>query len=85
MPISPYLKLFAAEVTFLGSPTEFISLNAPTINMMRAASPENAKRALRRFVKTAGIQEMVATSPDWTHPGTSVFHDLNNDSNIIKD
>ena len=79
MPISPYLKLFTAEVTCLGSPTDFISLSDPTMNMMRAVSPENAKRALRKFAKTTGIQEIVATSPDRHPPHDSEI------SNIIKD
>ncbi len=73
-PIIPYLKLFLAPSSFLASPAELINLNPLRINITRATNPENKRRALRRFEKTAGIQLRVATSP-----GAQLPHALNID------
>ncbi len=62
-PIIPKVKLFLALSIFLASPAEFMSLNPPKINIIRAISPANARRALRIFKKIVGIQLNVATSP----------------------
>jgi len=76
-PIIPNLKLFSAPEIFLGSPSAFINLKPPIINMIRAVSPTNAKRALRIFKKIAGRQERVATSPCRQPPLIASFHALN--------
>lgn len=60
-PIIPNLKLFSAPEIFLGSPSEFINLKLPTINIIKAVRPANIRRALRRFKKMIGAQLRVAT------------------------
>lgn len=61
IPIIPNLKLSSAAESFLGSPSAFINLKPPKINIIRAVTPANARRALRRFKKIVGMQERVAT------------------------
>jgi len=79
IPSNPYLKLFLALSLFLGSPFEFMYLKPPKINITRVVSPANARIALRRFEKTAGMQLRVATSPlsPCRQPLTTVSHALN--------
>ncbi len=81
-PIIPKVKLFLALSIFLASPAEFISLNPPKINIIRAISPENVRRPPRIFRKMIGTQLSVATLPA---PTIHSFGQTLNALNIIRE
>lgn len=76
-PIIPKIKLFLAPSSLLASPFENINLYPPIINIVRAVSPANARRALRIFRKITEIQLRVATFSALSKFWTQLPHSLN--------